>query len=530
MAVSAQISEQGFSAYGRASSIGTPLGDLLLAEAIQPGAEPSYSLCKLIYTYHPIGAKSVDKPLKMAMSQDREFTIKHGLAHRVIDQFKEHWESLVGRDVGADDVILQAARVSRIYGTSTLTIIVEDDDPTKPLDFSKLAGKNIAFNIWDPLNTSGSIVLSQNPNAADFMKKLNDVSVQGQKYHPSRTVIKHNGDPIYLSYVPSAFGFVGRSVYQAALYPLKTFIQTMITDDMMSRKAGVMVAKIHQPGSISDRIMDWMNKFKRNLVRQAQTDNVIAISSNNNEEIESLDLHNLEAPAALSRKHCLQNIALGMDMPAVILNDESYSSGLNDGTEDANDVSVFVDEMRKWLHPYYTYFDRIVMHRAWTPEFFNSLKNEFPKEFQGITYEMAFSEWQRSFKFEWPCYLREPESEKAKLEKVREDGLCQAAEVMLPMSDPVNKTAIVQWVVDNLNEYKRLFPVPLAINNGLMEKFLKEEADRAAKLFEQVEDKGAKEKVEAQLAIANPKQRGLPKPKAQRDSQYELPFYQEAAE
>jgi len=37
-------------------------------------------------------------------------------------------------------------------------------------------------------------------------------------------------------YTQAAFGFVGRSVYQRPLYPLKSFVQTMITDDLGGAK------------------------------------------------------------------------------------------------------------------------------------------------------------------------------------------------------------------------------------------------------------------------------------------------------
>ena len=43
--------------------------------------------------------------------------------------------------------------------------------------------------------------------------------MQGQQYHPSRARICLNEMPVYLGYTNSAFGYVGRSVYQRALFP-----------------------------------------------------------------------------------------------------------------------------------------------------------------------------------------------------------------------------------------------------------------------------------------------------------------------
>jgi len=57
------------------SAIGTKLTSLLLADDIMPGVDASYELCKLIYLYHPLGAKISDKPLELAQSQDRNIAI-----------------------------------------------------------------------------------------------------------------------------------------------------------------------------------------------------------------------------------------------------------------------------------------------------------------------------------------------------------------------------------------------------------------------------------------------------------------------
>jgi hypothetical protein len=66
------------------------------------------------------------------------------------------------------------------------------------LDYWDLPDLNISFNILDPLNTSGSLVLNQNPNAMDFMK-YQQIAVNGTAYHPSRTVTVTNERPIYLA-------------------------------------------------------------------------------------------------------------------------------------------------------------------------------------------------------------------------------------------------------------------------------------------------------------------------------------------
>ncbi len=42
---------------------------------IVPGQAPSYEACKTLYVYHPLGSRMVDKPLEMAMSQERILTV-----------------------------------------------------------------------------------------------------------------------------------------------------------------------------------------------------------------------------------------------------------------------------------------------------------------------------------------------------------------------------------------------------------------------------------------------------------------------
>src|SRR6185503_5172640 len=135
----------------------------------------------------------------------------------------------------------------------------------------------------------GSLVLNQDPNSPDFQKHA-AIAVAGQPYHRSRSVTLMNEKPIYISYTTSGFGFVGRSVYQRALFPLKSFIQTMITDDMVTRKAGLLVAKMKQPGSIADNLMAKALGIKRNLLKEASMNNVINIGPD--DAIETLDMQN----------------------------------------------------------------------------------------------------------------------------------------------------------------------------------------------------------------------------------------------
>lgn len=438
------------------SELGTTLQQLLMCDGIQPGTEPSYQICKAIFEFHPIGRKMADSPIAMAQSQAREITVQSGPEERIKKAFLDEWEA-----IGADRHIANVMRLSRVYGVASIALLTKDTDSEKPVKYEDLWKADIAFNVLDPLNTAGSLVLNQQPNAMDFLK-TDGISVAGQAYHRSRSVIKLNEEPIYLGYTTSAFGYVGRSVYQRALFPLKSFVNSMRTDDLITRKAGVLVAKMKAPGSIADRLMATVAGSKRDLVKEAETDNVISITPE--EDIASLDLQNLNGAAGYARKNILENIAVAADMPAKMLNSETFAEGFGEGTEDAKDVARYIDGIRIEMQPLYAFFDRIVQYRAWNPEFYATIQNEFPDEFEDVPYNEAFYRWRNSFAAVWPSLLAEPPSEKVKVDDVKLKAIIALLEVLLPALDPENKAAMIQWAADNFNSLALLFSSPLSLD------------------------------------------------------------------
>ncbi|WP_245168482.1 hypothetical protein [Enterobacter roggenkampii] len=42
-------------------------------------------------------------------------------------------------------------------------------------------------------------------------------------------------------------------------------------------------------------------------------------------------------------------MAAAADMPAIILNSETFAQGFGEGTEDARAVAVYIDNIREWL-------------------------------------------------------------------------------------------------------------------------------------------------------------------------------------
>ncbi|EPY5356903.1 anti-CBASS protein Acb1 family protein [Klebsiella quasipneumoniae] len=431
---------------------------LLDSDDIQPGMSAGYQTCKTIYLFHPLGGKMVDRPIKMAMNESRTVHISqaYGIEQRLRDAFEREWKAL-----GADKHIANAARISRIYGVSAIAMLVDNQEPSSAVDYRTLYKHNVTFNILDPLNTAGSIVLNQDPNAQDF-QKVDGIRVAGKPYHKSRCVVQQNEDPIYLAYNSAAFGFTGRSVYQRALFPLKSFIQTMRTDDMVSVKGGLLVTKIQGPSSVVNNIMQKLSGIKRMMLKRGKTGEVLQIGAN--DSIESIDLSNLEKPLDSSRNHILENIAAAADMPAIILNSETFAQGFGEGTEDARSVAVYIDNIREWLEPLYDYFIRICQYRAWSIEFFNSLRADFPE--LKNTYSLYFSSWINNFEYRWPSSMKEPESEKVKVDEIRFKAIVSMLEVLLPQvnTDDENRALLIEWAQTNANANESLFPQRLDLD------------------------------------------------------------------
>ena len=437
------------------AQLGPALQQLLMCDQIVPGADVSYQICKTIYAYHPLGKKMADTPIVLAQSQKRIISVTNAPEDRVRDRFLQTWE-----EMGIDVVIAQLGSTARIYGVGALAMVVKDLEPEAEIPLDKLSDLEIGFNVLDPLNAAGSLVLNQDPNAFDFQKPT-VVTAAGKPYHRGRTVVLMNERPIYIEYTTSAFGYVGRSVYQRALFPLKSFVNTMVADDMVARKLGLLIAKLKAPGSIIDNAMKAMAGIKRQLLKEAETNNVLSVDIT--EGIETLNMQNVDGAGTYSRTNILKNIATAADMPAKMLENETMVSGFGEGTEDAKNNARYVETIRAWLNPVYSFFDPIVMRRAWTEDFFKVMQAEFPDQYGSVSFNEAFYRWKNSFKAEWPSLLKDPESD-AKLEEARQKSVLGMLEMLLPQLDSENRARTIQWATDTIGENTLLFPQPLVLD------------------------------------------------------------------
>jgi len=457
-----------------------PFFNLLMADSIQPGSEPGYQLAKEIYLYHPYGAKIVEAPIELAQSQKREISIPKSPEERVRERFEEQWES-----DRVDDQIFNTMSLSRTYGAASVAVKLDDksDDEAEPLDFAKLANKDVAFPTFDPLNTAGSLVLNQQPNAFDY-QKVRFISVCGRPYHPSRTCVMFNERPIYIAYTSASFGYVGRSAYQRCLFPLQSFVGTMLTDHMVSIKAGLLVMKTKGAGSIVSNVMQAMQAAKRALLKAASIGNVLETGID--DEVETLNMQNLDGAFSMARNNILRNIATAVPMPAKLLMDEAMVEGFGEGTEDAKNIARYVDRFREKMAPLYAFFDRVTQHRAWTPDYYKTIQELYPEEYGSMSYQQAFKQWQNSYRAVWPNLLKEPDSELIEVEDVKLKAVVAMLEVLIPMMDPDNKARVIQWSCDVFNGLKLLFPDPLDLDFEALSEFAETQQQEQAQQAEQM--------------------------------------------
>ncbi len=458
------VNDSGQNTISMGNGLSTSLMQILTADEIQPGSAPSYETCKALYLYHPLGSKMADAPVNMAQSQKREIEIPDA-PPELVEEFEKEWAK-TGK-VGADALIHNAAKTARIYGISAIVVGAKGENPSEPLDIWNLHKQELYYNVLDPLNTAGSLVLNQDPNAPDYQKP-NVLFSGSQTYHPSRSCVTMNEQPIYISFTGSAFGFVGRSVYQRALYPLKSFIQSMITDDIVTTKAALLVAKLKSPGSITDQRTHYFWQFKRNAIKSAQSGNVLSIGES--EALESLDLKNLHEAAEFARNNILKNIATAANMPASMINNETLAEGFGEGSEDAKQIARYIDRLRIEMQPLYQLFDKVVMHRAWNPDFYKSMQEKY-SEYAEVSYERAFYSWEKSFKATWPNLLVEPDSKLVERDAKIIESARAIFEVMAPKMDQGNVAMMAGWLADMVNSRKLLISSPLSLDLDAMAEY-----------------------------------------------------------
>ncbi|MCS4265014.1 anti-CBASS protein Acb1 family protein [Serratia sp. BIGb0163] len=445
------------------ANLSSELCKILESDEIQPGTDVGYELCKLLWQYHPLGGKLVEKPITMAMCKPRLYNVETDPDERVVRQFEKVWKRM-----NMSERIKNLFFVSRCYGAAAIGVGSDGTACRDPLPTFGLQEEDVYINVWDPLNAAGSMVTDQNPNSRYFQQANKTLKISGKQWHHSRTLKIFNGTPIYLEYQNSTFGFTGRSVFQRVLYPMKSYVGTMTANDLVSQKAGVMVAKTAQNGSVISGIMAAAAKAKREIVKIARTGGVINIGTG--DDIESLNLQNIDKALNAARDNIISDIASGSDVPAVLIKEEAFSNGFGEGTEDSKAISQYVDGVRETIAPVIEYFEQLVQYIAWTEDFFTSLKRDYP-EIITEDYKTTFYQWRREFTAKWQELVEEsPDKHRESDSKVVQQAVAIFSSVS-PQVDPVNRAILADWLSNVANSTKTYGDVPLIIDMDTLSKY-----------------------------------------------------------
>jgi hypothetical protein len=192
-------------------------------------------------------------------------------------------------------------------------------------------------------------------------------------------------------------------------------------------------------------------------------------------------MQNLEGPHVLARRNILENIANAVDMPVKLLTQESFAEGFGEGSEDAKAVARYMDRLREVMDPVYRFLDRIVMHRAWTPVFFKTLKKKFPEVYDDTSYKEAFYAWMNSYQAVWPSYLREPDSDQVKVDDTKMKAAISIYQILEFSFDPENKARLIQWIADAITNNKLLYSSPLNLDYKMLLEQLKKDQENKEK-------------------------------------------------
>lgn len=446
------------------TNISSELTRILDGDDIQPGTDVGYEMCKLLWQFHPLGGKLVEKPINMALCKPRQYNIDTDPDERVAKRFIEVWERM-----GVNEKIKNFFFISRCYGAAAIGVGTKNTPCGSPLPGFGLQEDEVYINVWDPLNAAGSMVTDQNPNSPFYQAPKKTLKIAGKDWHPSRTLKIFHGTPIYLEFQNSTFGFTGRSVFQRVLFPMKSFIGTMQADDLVSQKAGVIVAKVKQNGSTLSNIAAMATKFKREVVKLARNSGVISVGEN--EDIESLNLQNIDKALNAARDNIISNIATGSDVPAILLKEEAFSKGFSEGSEDSKAISQYIDGVRQQIEPVMDYFEKLVQCIAWNEEFFNSLKNDFP-DIIADDYKTTFYMWRREFTAKWQELVEEsPDKRRESDSKVVQQAVAVYA-ALAPTLDPVNRATLADWVAGVANGTQTYGDLPLIIDTEALANYI----------------------------------------------------------
>ncbi|MBW5853113.1 hypothetical protein [Yersinia enterocolitica] len=147
------------------NSPGAVLAEILDSELIRPGGDVNYNLCKLLWQFHPLGGKLVEKPILMAMCKPRQYNVETDPDERVVRRFRDVWERME-----INEKVKNLFFLSRCYGAAAIGVGTDSVSCRETLPTFGLTEDDVYINAWDPLNAAGSMVTDQKPNSPYFQR------------------------------------------------------------------------------------------------------------------------------------------------------------------------------------------------------------------------------------------------------------------------------------------------------------------------------------------------------------------------
>ena len=363
-----------------------------------------YKECKDIYRTTTLGKRIVEGLVNFAMSTQREIDI-HKAPPEAIEKFTE-----TASEMKQDEAIKKTIYNARIYGTGALYIAMyneekeEDDFTTKPT-FEDAYKYKIKFNVFDPLNISGSRV-DLDPLSFHFLEVV-DIQVNSNKIPKKRIAISHALEPLYLDSRTSLIPFSPPSVFYNMVELLKQYDDAVKSIGDLLYKAGAIIYKYPVKSKLTGVALDAITA-SGNILEQKRSGEVISIS--NDSTVEDFPIANLNGLIDSINKLEDDITKALSDTPVSILFDRNLSNGFSEGDKDKETVISTIESFREnKLTPLYNLTDYYIMLKAWDRAFIDEMRYKY-SEYKDKTDNEIFRSWAENFKFKYGNLFPEPES------------------------------------------------------------------------------------------------------------------------
>lgn len=393
------------SLFGSTANLSGDAGDAYYTNHPLLGAyrDLTYTECRDIYRYWPLGKRIANALPTFAMSAQRVFVVKEA-PPEVNEKLFE-----VASELEIDLMVKRCAVYARIYGLASI-FAASTSKSLEALTYKEIQESDIVFNVLDPLSMGGSIQVDNNPLSPTFGKP-GQLIIQGREVNPARVCVIYNDNPLYLKFNPSSFSFSGPSIYQNMILLIRSWNRCVIAMQRLATKAAAMVKTTKESANITGFNIRAV-QHNLELIRSMENDGIASIRQGDTLEFFALTGVQ-EIDSIINQINTGLMMALS-DTPSGILLDKNLSTGLSDGSEDMKAILMAVEAFRlAVLKPLYTFTDKYLCYKAFSPEFIANMKEEYPDLYRDMKEKDILETWMRNYSFEWGELYPQSENEKA---------------------------------------------------------------------------------------------------------------------